>query len=108
VAELGVVVGAASAHIAHRVGEGPRGAAHPRGSGVRKGPSRGFWKEAGFACAASRARSGWGVGRELDAVRTGEDRDRRRSPLRIRLDVRLPVSFAYRRNLLWAFDLCRY
>lgn len=94
VAELGVVVGAASAHISHRVGEGPRGAAHPRGRGVGKGPSRGFWKEAAFACAASRARSGWSCKTELDAGRTREDRDRRtrRSPLRIRLDVRLPVS----------------
>ena len=37
VAELGVVVGAAGAHIAHRVGEGARAAAHPRGSWMAPG-----------------------------------------------------------------------
>lgn len=72
-AELGVVVGGANAHIAHRVGEGARGAAHPRGSGVGKGPSRGFWKEVVFACAASRARSGWGC-----ETRAGRGADGRR------------------------------
>jgi len=37
VAELGVVVGAAGAHITHRVGEGARAAAHPRGSWMAPG-----------------------------------------------------------------------
>lgn len=80
-AELGVVVGAASAHIAHRVGEGARGAAHPRGSGVGRGPSRGFWKEAGvrLCCVGREIRAGCetGAGRGVDRGETATEGEAR-------------------------------
>lgn len=57
-AELGVVVGAAGAHIAHRVGEGGRGAAHPRGSRGWRGEClvEASGRRRGLACVAREIR----------------------------------------------------